>query len=84
VNFTPLFLKKLLVAFVIGFGGVFIPAILTLLDKVSNGTPTSFDKSLWISLVSGAVAAGLRALLVLIPGLNLVPSDAQPVLVKKD
>lgn len=84
MKLDPLFVRKLVVAFLVGFGGVFIPAILTLLDKAASGTPTSLDKSLIISVISGGVAAGLRALLVLVPGLNLVPSDARPVLEPKD
>ncbi len=70
---NQLFLRKLLVAFVIGFLGV-------VLQKISNVGPQadlSTLNTLWHSVISGAFFAGLRAALVLIPGVNLVPSDAQ-------
>lgn len=83
MKINTLFLRKLLVAFLVGFGGVFIPSILSALDGVAKGTPDSFSKALIISAVAGGVAAGLRAAFVLIPGLNLVPSDADPIVSKK-
>lgn len=79
---NSLLARKLLVAFLVGFGGVFIPAALTLLDKVASGTPSGVGKDLVISLVSGAFAAGVRALLAFSP-VNLVPSDAEHSLTKK-
>lgn len=68
--------KKLLVAFLMAFGGVLVPAVLKILDDVHNGVPTSFSGAFWIALVAGAFGAGLRALLAISP-INLVPSDAQ-------
>lgn len=76
---NTLFLRKLLVAFVLGFAGV-------LLQKITNVGPTadfSTWHSIWSGFLSGAVFAGLRAVLVLLPGVNLVPSD-QPGLLGAD
>lgn len=82
MTINTLFLRKLLVAFLVGFGGVLIPSLLSILDKIASGAPASFGLSLLIALVAGAFAAGLRAVLVLLPGVNLVPSDSQPVVEK--
>ena len=73
---NALLLRKMLVAFAVAFGGVFIPAVLNILDDVHNGINNNWDTAFWISLVAGAVAAGLRALLALSP-VNVIPSDAQ-------
>ncbi len=80
---NKLLLQKMVVAFLAAFGGVMVPAVLKILDDVSNGTPSSWGKAFWISLVAGAFAAGVRALLALSP-LNLVPSDKQHSLVGGD
>lgn len=68
--------RKLLVAFTVGFGGVFVPAILNVLDRVATGAPSGVTRAFVYSLIAGACAAGLRATLALSP-LNLVPSDAE-------
>lgn len=75
-----LLLKKMLVTFLAAFGGVFIPAVLDLLNKAASGTPTAFSKALIISLVAGAFSAGVRALIAFSP-LNLVPTDSQHTIV---
>jgi hypothetical protein len=76
---NSLLAKKMLVAFVVAFAGVLVPAVLKILDSVASGAPSSWGKAFWISLVAGAFAAGVRALLALSP-INLVPSDAQHTL----
>lgn len=79
MTIDTLFLRKLLVAFVVGFAG-------TLLQKVVALGPIGsyhIGQALLVSVLAGAVFAGLRAALVLIPGVNLVPSDANPVVTKK-
>lgn len=76
---NALLLRKLVVAFLVAFGGVFIPAVLKILDDVHSGVPTAWGASFWIALVAGAFAAGVRAVLALSP-INLVPSDAEHTL----
>lgn len=71
---TNLLLRKMLVAFLVAFGGVLIPALLSILNNVAAGTPSKFGKALLISLVAGAFSAGLRAALALSP-INLTPTD---------
>lgn len=69
---NTLFLRKLLVAFIGGFA-------FALLQKLTNVGPAATYgtwHSIWSGLLSGAVFAGIRAALVLLPGVNLVPSDA--------
>lgn len=77
---NALFLKKLFVAFIVGFGGVFIPAVLNILDDIHRGAAPNTTTSFYLALVAGGVAAGVRALLALGP-INLVPSDKQHSLV---
>lgn len=75
VSNTGLLLKKLAVAFATGFLGYMIPKVLTLLSALSTGAPSGFGKTLVISAVAGAFAAGLRLALALSP-INLLPTDA--------
>lgn len=73
-----LFLRKLLVAFIVGFAG-------SILEKIVDVGPVadlSAWKAVWVSAVTGAVVVGLRAVLVLLPGVNLVPSDSQSPVAK--
>lgn len=66
-----LFIKKLFLAFVLGFAYVAV-------QKITNvGAYAAFSTwhVIWKSLISGAVTGGFRAILVLLP-INLVPSDA--------
>ncbi len=79
---NSLLVKKMLVAFIVAFGGVFIPAVLKVLDDINSGVGSSWERSFWLSLVAGGVAAGVRAVLAISP-LNLVPSDSQHTLVGK-
>jgi hypothetical protein len=75
-----LFVKKIGVAFLIGFAASIIQAIV----NVGPVADLNTWKAVWVSALSGAVVAGFRALLVFLPGVNLVPSDAQsPITVKK-
>lgn len=73
---NKLLLRKLFVSFIVGFGGSFIPFI----TGWAQAPNYSFDKSVWIAALMGAVAAGVRALLAFGP-INLVPSDKQHSLV---
>ena len=75
-------LRKMLVAFVVSFAAVFIPAVLNVLDQIHAGTAPNWSSSFWLSLAAGAVGAGVRAILALSP-INLVPSDAQHTIVGK-
>jgi hypothetical protein len=79
MTINTLFLRKLLVAFVAGFAASILQAIV----NVGPVADLSTWKAVWVSALTGAVVAGFRAVLVLIPGLNLVPSDSQPALTKK-
>jgi hypothetical protein len=72
---TQLLARKLAIAFIVGFGGIFLPAVLDVLDAVAKGDPANFSTTLIWSTVAGAFAAGIRAVLALSP-LNLTPSDA--------
>jgi hypothetical protein len=74
VNLTSLFLKKLLVAFLVGAA----PTLLAFVSSVGTSN-ASFTKAALLTLASGAIAAGLRAAFAIIPGITLVPSDADPV-----
>lgn len=80
MTLNTLFLQKLLVAFVGGFA-------FALLQKLTNVGPAADYSSLhaiWAGLLSGAVFAGIRAVLVLLPGVNLVPSDGGGLLGASD
>lgn len=79
---NSLLVKKLLVAFIVGFGGVIVPGVLKVLDDVQNGVATDFTHAFWLSMVAGAFAAGIRALLAISP-INLVPSDKEHSLIGK-
>lgn len=73
-----LFLRKLLVAFVVG-------AVGSILQKITTVGPLaafSWTHAVWASALNGAVLAGVRAAFVLLPGVNLVPSDALSPLAK--
>jgi hypothetical protein len=69
-----LLLKKLLVAFVIGFVPVFLMGIVNILESIAagNGEFDVFAAAL-AGLVSGAAAAGLRLLLAEFT--NFLPTD---------
>lgn len=75
MTINVLFLKKLVVAFVGGF-------LYVLVQKLTNvGGYAAFSTwhAVWTGLISGAVIAGFRAVLVLLP-INLVPSDGGSLL----
>lgn len=69
---SSLLIRKLFVAFVVGFAG----PLLTFLTGLSASPEWHFDKAAIVSLITGCIAAGIRALLALGP-INLVPSDSQ-------
>lgn len=80
MTINVLFLRKLGVAFLVGFAASIAEKIIS----VGPVADLNAWKAVWVSAVSGAVVAGFRALLVLLPGVSLVPSDAQsPITVKK-
>ena len=68
--------RKLLVGFAIGFLSYFLPSVLDILDSLRDGQDFSIGWSLLISLVSGGVGAGVRALLALGPWNLAGPTDA--------
>ena len=71
-----LIFRKSLVAFIVGFFGVLIPAGLQILDEIQKGGEPTGTSALLVSLVVGAFAAGIRAALAVIPGLNLSSTDS--------
>lgn len=73
-----LFLRKLGVAFLVGAA----PPVLAFITTVGPTGGYHFTKAALFSLATGALSAGVRAAFQLLPGLNLVPSDAQPILTK--
>ena len=78
MRLDTLFLRKLGVAFLVGA----LPTLLAFVASVGvHGG--SFSRAALLTVAAGAVGAGLRAAMVLIPGVNLIPSDSQPVLVPK-
>lgn len=79
---NKLLVKKMIVAFLAGFFGVFLPVVLDLLDKLSNGIDPNFGRAVLISLVAAAFSAGVRAIIALLP-INLVPTDKLNTLFKR-
>lgn len=73
---TELLIRKLAIAFISGFFG----ALITSLEGISHQATYSWSKAAVISLIVGALTAGIRAVLALGP-INLVPSDKQHSLV---
>jgi hypothetical protein len=71
-----LFWLKLFMAFLVGFLG----SLVTFLTGLSEAPNFSFDRAAVISLIAGALAAGIRAVLALGP-VNLVPSDNQHTII---
>jgi hypothetical protein len=69
-----LVVRKSVIAFVTAFLGVLIPAILQILDAIQKGGEPTWSSAIWISLIAGAFAAGVRAVLALSP-LNLSATD---------
>ena len=70
-------IRKLIMAFVIGFVPVFLTSLLGVLEKLSDGTAGDLNFSLVLSLLVsclvGAMSAGLR--LVLARWTDFVPGD---------
>jgi hypothetical protein len=72
---NKLLLRKMGIAFIVGFLGIFIPAALQVLDALQSGTEQPHNWNVFfISLITGAVAAGVRAALALSP-INLGSTD---------
>jgi hypothetical protein len=67
--------RKAFVAFITAFLGVLLPATLQILDAIQSGGEPKVASALLISLVAGAFAAGIRALLALSP-INLTATDS--------
>lgn len=75
---APAFLRKLLVAFVTGF-------VVTVGGDLLNIGPTAalgYGHAAWVGALIGAAMAGVRAALVLIPGVNLESTDQSPLTAK--
>jgi hypothetical protein len=66
--------RKVGIAFLVGFLGVFIPAILQVFDALQKGEEPTLTNAFLISLISGAIAAGVRGVLAISP-LNLGVTD---------
>lgn len=73
---NKLLAQKLVVAFIVSFVG----ALLTSLEGLSKQPDFGWNRSIVISLIVGALGAGVRAVLALGP-VNLIPSDAKHSLV---
>ena len=72
---NKLLLRKMALAGAVSFLAVFIPALLTALDEIEGGEGHSFSTKFWFSLLAGAVGAGLRGALALLPW-NFTPTDS--------
>lgn len=74
-----LVLRKIGLAFVVGFAAVFLPGLIGIIDGLEGAVAGEVDWTLQLnllaSLVLGAAAAGIRALLMYLTA--FVPSDAQ-------
>ena len=75
---SSLLVKKLALAFLLGFGPVFLLGLVDLVDNIQEATSNKdLDLSTWgwilLSLVSGALSSGIRAIVV---SLNWMPTDA--------
>lgn len=77
MTINRLFLRKLLVAFLVGAA----PPVIAFVSGLGATGGYQFTKAAVLTVISGALAAGVRAALVLLP-VNLVPSDAQPIVTK--
>ena len=67
--------KKVGFAGAIAFLAVFIPGVLSILDEIEGGSGHPFQTTFWFSLLAGAVGAGIRAIVAVLPW-NLMPTDA--------
>ena len=72
---NKLLIKKLLLAFAVTFGTSLIVAV----EGLTRQPDLKFTSALLVSLVTGALGAGLRAVIALLP-INVVPSDAEHTL----
>jgi hypothetical protein len=85
-----LLFRKALVAFIVAFLGVLIPALLQIFDAIQDGHDPSAWKAILLSTICGAFAAGIRAALALSPinlgstdSLTSIGSEVEQVTVKK-
>lgn len=78
MTINKLFLRKLLVAFLVGAA----PPVIAFISTVGPTGGYHVTKAVLFAVASGAISAGVRAAFQLIPGITLVPSDAQPVVTK--
>jgi hypothetical protein len=74
---SSLLLKKLGLAFVLGFAPVLLLGLVDLTSKIQESTSSGdVDSTAWgwflVSLLAGAVSAGLRAIIV---AFNFMPTD---------
>jgi len=74
---SSLFIKKLGLAFVLGFAPVLLLGLMTLTTKIQESTASGdVDTTGWgwflVSLLSGAISAGIRAVTI---AFNLMPTD---------
>lgn len=74
--------KKMLVTFIVGFLLVVLPGLVGLFDNFASLAAEgdlNFDVSAWgtllAGLISGGIAAGIRALIAIQP-VNIVPTDS--------
>jgi hypothetical protein len=74
---SKLLFQKLLVAFIVSFLG----ALVTSLEGLSKQPTFGWSKAIIVSILVGALGAGVRAVLALGP-INLVASDKQHSLIR--
>jgi hypothetical protein len=75
---SPLLLKKLGLAFVLGFAPVLLLGLVDLTSNIQESTSNGeVDATAWgwvlVSLLSGAVSAGIRAIVTMF---NFMPTDS--------
>jgi hypothetical protein len=78
-----LLFRKAMIAFIVAFLGVLIPALLQVFDAIQDGDEPSAWKAVLMSAIAGAFAAGIRAVLALSP-LNLSSTDSLTSLGSKE
>lgn len=89
VSAAKLFVQKLIVGFLIGFlpmlAATLTGAMQEIIDSLSSGggIDFAFFQAIGISILTGALTALTRAILALVPGINLVASDKLHTLGKK-
>ena len=85
---TGLLVRKAVVAFIVTFLAVLIPAGLQILDQIQKGGEPTLTSAPLVALVAGAFGAAVRAVLAILPinlgatdQINTIGSDVETVTV---